>query len=183
MNASRRWQRMAGDITIRQVWAHMLSRSWGKLVPPVIIVLAVLGPLFAVRILYAEMAAVALVTRPDSGGPILIPASCNKPRAELGKDYIVADGRVVRGRAIKRGCFYTVSAFKRLFPERFEIDNPKTFRVQQLTTNTRLLSPSIWHGVGVLVSSILAPLLILVVAMLKSGIELSRGGVARSDGA
>jgi hypothetical protein len=152
----------------------MLSKAWGKPVLAVTIFLAAVGPIFSVQIFNAEMAAVALITRPDSGGPILIPARCDKPGAELGKDYLILDGRAIRGRAIKRGCFYTVSAYKRFFPERFEIDNPRTYRVQQLTTDTRLLKPSTWHAFHMLAASILAPLVIFSGAMLMSMLELLR---------
>ena len=170
-------------LSLRVIWTNMVSRTWGKWALAGIVALALFGPIAAIREFYAERSAVALVSSADSGGPVLVPARCGIPGPELNKDYIVADGKAVRGRATRRACFYTVSAFQRFFPDRFKNDDPATFRVQQLTTGIRLLSPSMGHAVAGLVVSVLAPFLFLVFAMAKSAIDLARPRKPSREGA
>jgi len=85
---------------------------------------------------------------------------------------VVADGKAVRGTAKRSGCFYTVSAFARFFPDRYKIDDPTTFRVQQLTTGTRLLVPSATPARDFLLSCILGPLGIIALGLAMSWSDL-----------
>lgn len=161
----------------------MKSRWWGKFALGVA-VLSVLGaPTVLLKAHREQSAAVALVSRADSGGPVLIPARCDVPGAELERDYVVADGKALQGRATRRTCFYTVSAFRRLFSERYSNDDPATFRVQQITTGTRLLVPSYSNVRRLVIGAILSPFFIVGLAMAKAAAEImaTRARTDRDD--
>jgi hypothetical protein len=165
---------------IGAIWAHMKSRWWGKLALGVA-VLSVLGtPAILLKVHREQSAAVALVSRADSGGPVLIPARCDVPGAELERDYVVVDGKALKGRASRRACFYTISAFRRLFPERYRNDDPATFRVQQITTGTRLLAPSYSNVRRLAIGAALSPFFVVGLAMVKAATDIMAAR-ARAD--
>lgn len=159
-------------ITFRVVWTNLVSKTWGKWLIGFTILMTVASPFMIVERFNADKSAVALITRSDSGGSVLIPARCGMPGAVLGTHYIVADGKPVESRVDRQACFYTVSAFKRFFPDRYKNDDPATFRVQQLTTGMRLLVPSTGGARTLLWGSILGPLWLLALGMAKSLIDL-----------
>lgn len=167
-------------ITLYVVWGNMVSKTWGKWLLGVTAVMAVAAPFQAIRDYKVENAAVAMVNSADSGGRVLIPAGCGIPGAELNRDYVIADGKPVEGRATRNGCFYTVSAFKRFFPDRYKNDDPATFRVQQLTTGTRLLVPSTARARNFLLACVFGPLGIIALGMAKSWSDLV-GARAREE--
>lgn len=165
---------MMTGLTIKAIWAHMLSRPLGKPALFCAVSIALLTPPFAISRFNDDRAAVELVSRPGSGASFLVPASCNVARAEHGEDYVVADGEKLDGRGRRSACFYTVSAFKRLFPERMNGDESSAFRAQELTTKTRLLYPSTSFISTLLTGVLLAPCVILGLAMVTSAAELNR---------
>jgi hypothetical protein len=150
----------------------MKSRWWGRCVLGATSFLVVLTLFALAKAYHDENAAIALVSRADSGGPVLIPARCDVQGAKLNVDYVIADGKALEGRSTRRTCFYTIAAFKRLFPERYSDDNPVTFRVQQLTTGMRLLAPSSARFTKLVIGAILAPVFMLGLAMIKAAAEL-----------
>jgi hypothetical protein len=161
-------------INLRVVWTNMVSKTWwGKWLIGFTILMTSVSPFIVVERFGAERAAVALVTRSDSGGPVLIPARCGLPGTVVGTHYIVAEGKPVQGRAARRACFYTVSAFRLFFPDRYKNDDPATFRVQQLTTGMRLLVPSTGSAGRFLLASVVGPFLLIGLGMAKSFLDLA----------
>lgn len=172
MTVTQRRRVSLAGITLRVVWTNMVSNTWGKWLLGVTALMAIVAPFQILKDYNVEIAAIAMVNRADSGGRVLIPARCDIPGAELNRDYVIANGKAIRGRVNKGGCFYTVSAFKRFFPDRYKIDNPATFRVQQLTTGTRLLVPSTARARNFLLACVLGPLGIIALGMAKSWSDL-----------
>jgi hypothetical protein len=163
-------------ITTRLVWSNMISKAWGKWLIGFTVLMAAQSPFLVVRAFKAEDAAVALVNRSDSGGSFLIPASCDMAGAVPNTHYVVAIGKPVEGRVRRRACYYTESAFRRFFPDRFRNDDPKTYRVQQLTTGLRLLTPESGGAGKFLLASILGPFFLLALGMTKSLVDLVGAG-------
>lgn len=172
---------MMTGLTIKAVWIHMLSRPFGKPALFAAIAIGLLSPLFAISRFHTERAAVELVSRSDSGGPFLVPATCNMIGAEHGKDYVVANGKKLNGRGSRSACFYTMSAFKRLFPERINANESSAFHAQELTTKTKLLYPSTSFASTLLTGSFLVPFVILGFSMLTAAAELMRRKIGHSS--
>jgi hypothetical protein len=159
-------------ITPRVVWTNMVSQRWGKWMLGVTAFVAVSAPFSLIEDYRAEMAAVAIVSRPDSEGRMLIPAQCGVDGAELNRHFVVTISKAVDGRGNRSGCFYTVSAFKRFFPERYANDDPRTFRVQQQATGTQLRVPSEARANKFLLACVLGPFGLVMLGMMKSFADL-----------